>query len=107
MSATPTGSLSDYFQSITDPRFDRKKRHSLHDVLMIAACAMLCGMETFTEMEEFENAKEEWFRSFLELPNGIPIRDTFNRVIALLNPKAFQDAFTQWTATCVGPSRRR
>lgn len=99
MSATSSGSLSDYFQSIRDPRLERKKRHSLHDVLMIAACAMLCGVETFTEMEEFGNAKEEWFRSFLELPNGIPSHDTFNRVFALLNPKEFQDAFTRWTAT--------
>lgn len=99
MSATREGSLSNCFQNITDPRLDRKKRHSLHDVLMIAVCAILCGVETFTEMEEFGEAKEEWFKGFLELPNGIPSHDTFNRVFALVDPTEFQSAFTEWTAT--------
>jgi hypothetical protein len=50
------------------------------------------------EIEEFGNAKEEWFKSFLEPPNGIPSHDTFNRVFGLLKPKEFQSAFTRWTA---------
>lgn len=99
MSAKSGESLSEFFLSITDPRLDRKKRHSLHDVLMISVCAMLCGAETFVDMEDFGEAKEEWFKSFLELPNGIPSHDTFGRVFAFLDPKEFQSAFTEWTTS--------
>lgn len=47
-------------------------------------------------MEEFGLAKEAWLRQFLELPNGIPSHDTFGRVLARLNPKAFQQCFLDW-----------
>jgi predicted transposase YbfD/YdcC len=47
-------------------------------------------------MEEFGLAKETWLRQFLELPNGIPSHDTFGRVLARLNPKAFQQCFLDW-----------
>jgi len=48
-------------------------------------------------MEEFGNAKHEWLKSFLELPNGIPTHDTFNRVFAALDPHRFLDCFLRWT----------
>ena len=34
------------------------------------------------DIELFGNCKEEWFKSFLELPNGIPSHDTFGDVFA-------------------------
>lgn len=58
---------------------------------------MLCGAETFNDMEDFGLAKEEWFRGFLRLRNGIPTHDTFNRVFAALKPEAFLDCFLKWT----------
>src|ERR1043165_10224648 len=48
-------------------------------------------------MEEFGYAKQEWFRSFLRLLNGIPSHDTFNRVFAALKPETFLDCFMRWT----------
>src|SRR2546426_2819121 len=35
---------------------------------------------SFNDMEEFGQAKYEWFKTFLTLRNGIPSHDTFNRV---------------------------
>lgn len=90
-------SLSVHFQNLRDPRIDRTKAHSLHDILVIAICAMLCGADSFTDMEEFGRAKDDWFGSFLDLPNGIPSHDTFNRVFALLDPQEFMDCFICWT----------
>jgi len=68
-------------------------RHKLIDVLVIAVCATICGAEAWTEMEEFGKAKEEWLRTFLELPNGIPSHDTFRRVFMRIKPSEFQRSF--------------
>ncbi|MCP5020031.1 MAG: ISAs1 family transposase [Ketobacter sp.] len=89
-------SIREHFGSIPDPRIDRQKRHNLVDIFTITLCAAICGAEAWTHIEEFGKAKQDWFRSFLELPNGIPSHDTFGRFFSLLDPQAFQDAFLQW-----------
>ncbi len=88
--------LLDHFGSITDPRIDRSKRHKLIDILVIAICATICGADGWAEFELFGQAKQEWFKQFLELPNGIPSHDTFRRVFARLAPGEFQQSFLQW-----------
>ena len=95
--ASNSGSLIDHFSTIVDPRVDRTKEHLLIDILVISICAMLCGADSFTDMEDFGHAKEDWFASFLALPNGIPSHDTFNRVFGLLKPQEFSDCFMYWT----------
>lgn len=84
-------------QELEDPRVERTRKHHLGDLLFISLCAVICGCESFEDMQEFGVAKEEWFRRYLELPNGIPSHDTFNRVYQLLNPLAFQDCLIRWT----------
>lgn len=90
-------SIAFHFFSLTDPRMDRTKEHSLHDILVISLCAMLGGAEGFVDFEDFGNARLDWFRTILELPNGIPSHDTFRRVFALLDPKEFAGCFQNWT----------
>ena len=92
-----THSLAFHFSSIDDPRMDRTKEHLLSEILLIALCAMLCGAEGFVDFQDFGKARREWLRSFLELPGGIPSHDTFRRVFAMLDPKAFSDCFRNWT----------
>jgi len=99
MLPTFSHSLSEQFKRLRDPRIDRTKCHSLHDILIIAILAMLCGADSFTDMEDFGHAKDDWLASFLDLPNGIPSHDTFNRVLALLDPHEFMDCFIRWTQT--------
>lgn len=89
--------LSYHLSIIADPRMDRRKEHSLHDVLMIAILGMLCGAETFVDFEDFGNAKKDWLEGFLELPNGIPSHDTFGRVFAAMDNKVFAESFRNWT----------
>jgi predicted transposase YbfD/YdcC len=93
----PINSLVSLLQTLPDPRIERTKEHRLLDILVIAICTQLCGGESFNDMEEFGEAKQDWFKTFLELPAGIPSHDTFNRVFAALNPKRFMECFIQWT----------
>ena len=57
---------------------------------------MICGADNWVEIEEFGKAKEDWFRRFLKLPNGIPSHDTFGRVFSLLDPEQFSACFMDW-----------
>jgi predicted transposase YbfD/YdcC len=93
----PKLSLIQHFKNLPDPRINRSKEHELIDVLTIAICTLLCAGESFNDMEDFGKAKEDWFRTFLTLKNGIPSHDTFNRIFAALCPVAFGDCFIAWT----------
>jgi len=95
--STTVISLIDCFKNVPDPRVDRTKSHKLIDILVISICTFLCSGESFNDMEEFGNAKYEWLKTFLELPNGIPTHDTFNRVFAALDPQCFLESFLRWT----------
>jgi hypothetical protein len=52
--------------------------------------------ESWDAMEEFGQTHEQWLRKFLELPNGIPSHDTFNRVFARIDPDQFRTCFISW-----------
>jgi predicted transposase YbfD/YdcC len=93
----PKLSLIEHFATVRDPRVERTRDHHLLDVLVIAVCTLICGGESFYDMEDFGKAKRDWFETFLELPNGIPSHDTFNRVFAALDPEAFVECFVRWT----------
>src|SRR5271166_3979512 len=85
-----------FFVNLTDPRLDRGKRHSLLDMLSLAVCATLGNADGWADIERFGKAKLDFFRTFLELPNGIPSHDTFGRVFALLEPAALLACIQQW-----------
>jgi len=84
------------FNELKDPRMNRTKRHSLGDILAIAICAIICGADGWSQVAKFGRCKLKWFRTFLELPNGIPSHDTFGRVFAALDPSAFEECFMKW-----------
>lgn len=96
MNKTNDISLLSHFLIITDPRVERTKRHKLIDILAIAICSVIAYGDSFEDMEDFGNERLEWFKTFLELPHGIPSHDTFSRVFSRLNPVELQTAFANW-----------
>jgi len=95
--AAPKGILR-AFTELKDPRVNRTKKHSLGDILALAICATICGADGWAQVAKFGRCKRKWFKTFLDLPNGIPSHDTFGRVFAALDPVAFEQCFMQWMA---------
>src|SRR3954469_18211842 len=89
--------LTTVFADLPDPRIETaNKLHKLVDILVIATCAVIAGADGWEDIAEYGRSKEDFFRRFLELPNGIPSHDTFERVFAKLDPDAFADRFGRW-----------
>ena len=86
-------SIIDCFAGLEDPRIERSKLHKLMDIIAIAICATICGADSWVHVEIFGRSKEEWLRTFLELPNGVPSHDTFGAVFSRLDPEQFQSCF--------------
>lgn len=95
-------SLIGCMMDVPDPRAPYNQRHKFIDIIVIAIMAVICGMDTWNEIEDWAHAKKEWLGTFLELPGGIPSHDTINRVFQMLDPEQFHRAFFRWTSGIVG-----
>jgi len=95
-------SIVEHFTELEDPRIERGKKHSLIDIITISICAVISGSENWIDMQDYAREKEDFFKSFLELKNGIPSHDTFRRVFSLINPKKFQECYTEWIQAISG-----
>lgn len=95
MTAPIRSLIAEHFGQVKDPR-QHQVDHLLIEIITIALCAVICGADSWVEVEEFGKAKEAWFRSFLLLPHGIPSHDTFGRVFSLIDPQEFQTGFVSW-----------
>ena len=96
MKSKKSNNIIDYFDSLNDPRMDRTKLHKLIDIVVITICAVICGADTWEAIELVGKEKHDWFKKYLELPNGIPSSDTFRRVFILINPLQFKNCFLNW-----------
>jgi predicted transposase YbfD/YdcC len=87
------------FEDLEDPRSSINRLHPLVSVLSIAVLAVLCGADGPTSIRGWAAARQEFLERFLELPNGLPSRDVFRRVLCSLQPAAFQRCFNAWIET--------
>lgn len=88
--------LKEHFSSLDDPRAQHSIEHLLLDIVLITICGVICGADTWVEIENYGIAKQEWLETFLELPNGIPSHDTFERLFARLRPEQLHQCFLNW-----------
>lgn len=96
MTESVFSSLADCFNDLPDPRVQGRCDHKLIDLILMTVCAVICGADSWTGVETFAKAKQDWLNRYLELPNGVPSHDTFGRVFARLNAEAFQAGFSRW-----------
>jgi predicted transposase YbfD/YdcC len=93
---SPSSSLLTHFAPLEDPRTAYLVEHPLIDIIALTICAVICGAETWEDIEGYGQSKMEWLKTFLRLPNGIPSHDTIARVFALLEPNQLQRCFVSW-----------
>jgi predicted transposase YbfD/YdcC len=85
-----------HFKQLEDPRSTVNRLHPLASVIVIAIMAVLAGANGPTAIAKWANMKSETLLAVLDLPNGIPQKDVFRRVLGTLKPDAFQACFTMW-----------
>lgn len=93
--------LSQYFEGLSDPRGTKNRKHKLTELIVICVCAIISGAKGPTGIERWAKGKEDFLRRFLKLPNGIPSRDSYRRILIALRPEAFQECFLEWLTACV------
>lgn len=106
MDVRATGGMLRFFLDLPDPRA-KNVIHKLHDIVVLAVCGVIAGAGGWADVEMFANSKLAWFRTFLDLPGGVPSHDTFGRVFAALDPDAFERGFTAWTGGVAAASGGR
>ena len=91
-----TLSFFNVFSKLEDPRIDRKKLYPLEEILFTTLCAVICGAESWYDIEDFGEARINFLKKFFSYTNGIPSHDTIGRFFSLLNPETFKKCFIEW-----------
>ncbi|WP_299668583.1 ISAs1 family transposase [uncultured Polaribacter sp.] len=94
-----TNKLKTVFGQLPDFRRSHKQLYDLESILLIGIISVICGADSWNEMENYARSKEEFLRTFLDLPNGIPSHDTFNRVFSNIDSAQFESCSIQWVNT--------
>lgn len=96
---TKDNKLTTIFRQISDYRSHINRLHNLNDILLIGITAVISGAETWEQIEFYAKSKEEFLRTFLELPHGIPSDDTINRMFTAIDSEEFESCFIKWVNT--------
>ncbi len=96
MPSRESAAFQDHFRDLNDPRVERTRKHPLINIAFIAVCGVLAGANSFAAIHEFGLDRRTWFARYLDLTNGIPSDDTFARVLARLDPGAFEKCLLSW-----------
>ena len=88
-----------HFAELEDPRSTINLRHPLQSVIVIALMAVLSGAEGPTGLARWAALKKGLLLAAMDLPNGVPCKDVFRRVLSTLRPEAFQACFASWLSS--------
>lgn len=88
--------IIDLCKQIDDPRMDRKKVHKMETIIYISIAAVICGAQSWNEIEEFGKSKFDFFKKRIPDLESIPSHDTFNRLFSIIKPDYFELIFRNW-----------
>ena len=88
-----------HFADLEDPRSSINRKHPLPSVVAIALLAVLAGCNGPTAIARWAKLKKDLLLAALDLPEGIPCKDVYRRVLSLVKPAAFQACFASWIST--------
>lgn len=96
MSTLEVNGFLDYFEDLEDHRLDRKKFYPINEILLTTLLSIICGADSWNDIELFGKAKIDYLRRHLPYANGVPSDDTFRRFFRRINPEEFRSRFVQW-----------
>jgi len=85
------------FSDIPDPRISRCRKHKLLDILGLCLVGVICGCDSWVEIEEYGKEKETYLKRYFDFDNGIPSHDTIGRVMQMIKPESLHKSLIQWT----------
>jgi predicted transposase YbfD/YdcC len=95
--------LRQSLMKVKDPRRrSGNYRHQLVDIFAITLLAVICGCETWEEIQDYGRTKKEWLETFLGLRHGIPGADTFRRLFERIKPEELERMYREWVTPYVG-----
>lgn len=93
----------DIFGQLDDPRIERKKLHPMREILLLTLCAVICGAESWDDIEMFGKSKLIFLRQYLPYESGVPSDDTLRRFFRAIDTTQFQHLFIQWVKEWLSP----
>ena len=93
----------DIFGQLDDPRIERKKLHPMSEILLLTLCAVICGAESWDDIELFGKSKLMFLRQYLPYESGIPSDDTLRRFFRAIDTTQFQRLFVEWVRAWLNP----
>lgn len=88
--------------SSIDPRVERCQVHLASNIIFLSLSAIICGAQTWNDIEDFGHAREAFFRKHLDGWHSVPSHDTINRFFAAISPDKFEHLFREWISGLVG-----
>lgn len=86
----------DFFKEIPDHRIERRKLHSVSEILLLTFCGVISGCDSWEDIEGFGKIKLEYLRRYFRYEHGAPSDDTLRRFFRVLEPDVFEACFIKW-----------